>query len=230
MRPPCRSCIAGPVPRYGTWVILVPIAEFEHDATKMRGRARAGRAIGHLVGIGFGVGDEFLEVLDRQILARDQRDRRLGKEGDRREILRRVIKRLLVERLVLRMRADARQDHGVAVGRGIGDALAAIHAAGAADILDHNLLAEDLAHARREYAADRVLRAARSERNDHGDRPGRKVLRIGSRAESQHTGNGCTRNQITHAHERLPRFAAHFPMPRNNTAGQASLPAWPARE
>jgi hypothetical protein len=24
MRPPCRSCIAGPVPRYGTWVMSVP--------------------------------------------------------------------------------------------------------------------------------------------------------------------------------------------------------------
>ena len=179
----------------------------------MRGRAGAGRAIGHLVGIGFRIGDEFLEVLHRQILARDQRDRRFGKKSNRREILGGVVKRLLVKRLVLRVRADARQDHVVAVGRGIRDALAAIHAAGAADIFDHHLLAEHLAHARREHAPDRVLRAARRERNDHGDRPGRKVLRIGGAAKSQQTGNGCTRNHMTHAHERSPSFAALSPCP-----------------
>ncbi len=69
--------------------------------------------------------------------------------GHRREIGHHIVERMLVQRLVLRMGADAAENHRVAVGLGIGDALGAGHAAGAADVLDHHGLAEQFAHALR---------------------------------------------------------------------------------
>ena len=50
----------------------------QQHAAEMGGRARAGRAELHLRLVRLGVGDELLEVLHRQVLARDQRDRNLG--------------------------------------------------------------------------------------------------------------------------------------------------------
>ena len=87
--------------------MFVPMTVVEHDAAEMGCRAGAGRAERHLRLVLLGVGDEFLEVVDRQVLARDQRDRHLGDQGDRREVGRRVVERLLVEGLVLRVGADA---------------------------------------------------------------------------------------------------------------------------
>ena len=155
------------------WVMLVPEHVVEQHAAEMRRRAGAGRAELHLGLVGLGVGDELLEVLGRQILAHGQHDRHLGEQRDRREIGLRIVERLLVERLALGMGADGAEHEGVAVGLGIGDALGAGHAAGAADVLDHDLLAENFAHARADHAAEHVGRAAGGERNDHGHRPGR---------------------------------------------------------
>jgi hypothetical protein len=44
-------------------------------------------------------------------------------------------------------------------------------AAAAGDVLDHDLLAERLAHVLPENAREHVGRSARGERHDHGDRP-----------------------------------------------------------
>src|ERR1700730_12276475 len=68
------------------------------------------------------------------------------------------------------MGADRTQHERVAVGRRIGDPLRPGHAAGATHVLDHYLLAHDLAHALRNDPAQHVGRAARRERNDHGQR------------------------------------------------------------
>ena len=86
------------------------------------------------------------------------------------------------------MGADGAEHHGVAVGRRIGDALGAGHAAGAADVLDHHLLAEDLAHARADHAAEHVGRTAGGERDHHGDRPGRIVLGAGVAVSADEAG------------------------------------------
>ena len=83
-------------------------------------------------------------------LARDQHQRQIGDQRDRREIGRRIVGRVLVERLVLRVGADVAEHELVAVGRRLGDARRAGHAAGAADVLDDHLLAEQLGQARRE--------------------------------------------------------------------------------
>jgi hypothetical protein len=49
-------------------------------------RACSGRAVLHLDLISLRVGDELLEIVDRQVLARDEHDRDLGDERDRGEI------------------------------------------------------------------------------------------------------------------------------------------------
>ena len=133
----------------------------------------------HLALIGFGVGDEFLEIVHRQVRPGDDRDRSYREIGHRREIGLHIVERLLVERLVLRMRADAAEHHRVAVRLGIGDALGTGHATGAADVLDDDLLAEQFAHALRHDAADRVLRSAGGERNDHRHGARREILSAG---------------------------------------------------
>ena len=68
---------------------------------------------------------------------------------------------------------------GVTVGRGIRDALGARHAAGAADVLDYDLLAEDFAHPLPHYPAKHVGWAAGREWNNHRHRP--RWIRLGQR-------------------------------------------------
>ena len=104
---------------------------------------------------------------------------------------------MLVERLVLRVGTDAAENHGVAVGLGIGDALGTGHATGATDVLDHHGLAEQFAHALRDDAPDRVLRSARGERNDHRYRTRREVFG-GSRPGQRQRGNGRSKQYFFH--------------------------------
>ena len=151
----------------------------EHDAGEMGRRAGARRPVAHLVLVLLGVFDEFLEIVDRQVLAHDQHRRDFGNQRDRREIGRRVVERPLVERLVLGVGADRAELDRVAVRRRLGDAQAAGHAAGAADIFDDDLLAEHFAHALPDHAAEHVGRAAGGERDDHGDRTGGIGLGLG---------------------------------------------------
>ena len=127
----------------------------------MHARAGPGRAVLHLPLVGLGVSDKFRKRVDRKILARDQHPRRVGEQRDVLEIGDCVVERLLVERLVDGENGAAGEEHGVAVGRRLGDAARAGHAAGAGDVLDHHLLAEDFAQARRENAPQRIDRAAR---------------------------------------------------------------------
>ena len=143
----------------------------------MRGGACARRTELHFIGIGLRVGDEFLEVLGRQILAHEKGDRNVGDQRDRREVGQRIIERLLVHRLALRLGADGAEEYGVAVRLGIGRTARAGHAARATDIFNNNGLAEQLAHLLRHDAAEHVGRAARGERDDHGHRAIGKCLR-----------------------------------------------------
>jgi len=92
---------------------------------------------------------------------------------------------MLVERLVLRVRADAAEHHGVTVGLGLRDTLRSGHAAGAADVFDHDRLPEQFTHALRHDAADRVLRSAGGERNNHRYRARREILGGGRPGERQ---------------------------------------------
>ena len=58
----------------------------EQHAGQVRARADAGRAELHLGVVGLHVGDEFLQVVDRQVLAGEQDARRFRRQPDRLEI------------------------------------------------------------------------------------------------------------------------------------------------
>jgi hypothetical protein len=166
----------------------------------MRRRTGAGRAELHLGLVRLGVGDEFLEIADRQILARFQHQRHFGDENDRREIFGRIVERMFVQRLALRMGADGAEHELIAVRLGIDDARRAGHAAGAGDIFDHDVLAEHLAHARRDDAAEHIGRAAGGERHHHGQWMIGKWGGARRRVETQ-TGGGQRHEQLgLHGH------------------------------
>ena len=90
---------------------------------------------------------------------------------DRREILDRVVGRLGLQRGGGRMRGRVGEPHGVAVGLGAGDRLAAERGAGADAVVDHDLLAEPLGQPLADDAGDDVGAAAGLERHDQADRP-----------------------------------------------------------
>src|SRR5919197_292930 len=67
----------------------------------------------------------------------------------------------------------------VAVRRSLRDPRRAHHAAGATDILDDDLLAQNLGEAPSDDASEHVGAAAGSERTDHGQRPAWPALCCG---------------------------------------------------
>jgi len=131
----------------------------------------------HLSLVGFRVSDELLQIVGRQFVARDQQQRLLDHQRDRREVGRGVVERSFIERLILGEGVDAAEHELIAVGRRLGDTRDAGHAAGTADVLDDHLLAQHLRQARAENSRHGVGGAARRERHHHRDRPGRPVLR-----------------------------------------------------
>jgi len=58
----------------------------------------------------------------------------------------------------------------------LGDTIGAVHAAGTADVLDNDGLAEDLAHPLREQPRRHVVGSARGEWINHGQRARRPFL------------------------------------------------------
>ena len=141
----------------------------------MARRADAGVGVGYGVGVRLHVVDELLERVRGEVLARDDGHRDAGDEADRHEILDRIEGEVGIERGGGR-HADVVEKEGVAVGRGLRDLGGAESAAGAADVLHHDLLAEHLRHRLGDEAGHGVGGAARRERHDDGDRAGRVVL------------------------------------------------------
>ena len=116
------------------------------DAAGDVGRAAdPDRAHGGLAVLLLEPGDEPLEVIGRQRFPGDDPDRRVGDQRDRLEIVHHVVVELhdrRIEDVGLHV-ADA---HRVAVGRGVRHAADADGAAGAADVLDDDGLAERALH------------------------------------------------------------------------------------
>ena len=75
----------------------------EQNAGEMRSRAGAARAVLQLCRVGLHRGDEFPEIADGKIIARDQYRWLLGDQGNRREVGGGIVERRLVERLVERV-------------------------------------------------------------------------------------------------------------------------------
>ncbi len=191
----------------------------------MRDRADAGMRRIDLVDIGLHVSDEFLEVLGRQILLRQDQDRRPGQQRDRLEILFRMIGKVRIERHRRRMGAHMPRDQRVAVIGGARGTGGGGGAAGADHVLDDDALAQRLRHVRRDDARDDVGRTAGRERHDHGDgarRVGRRLGRSGNRAEASQSSQTTGREHATiQIHQVSPRTRLHYmPAP----TGRHSIP------
>ena len=117
----------------GTPTGLTPRTEFSNSHDTFETEPIPACAALILVSFAFDVGDEFLEVLRRQILARQDQDRRAGEQSDRLEILLRMIGELGIKRHGGRMRAHMARDQRIAVigrarrARGGGGAAGADH-------------------------------------------------------------------------------------------------------
>ena len=163
----------------------------EQQARHVRRRTEAAMRLLHALAVLLQVGDEFAQILGRKVLSCDNDGRRMGGEADRLEIPLRVVFQVRREHRRRDMRSHAARQQGVAVCRRRRDAGAAQCAAGAADILDHQRLAQRLGHGFGHDARDDIARAAGRERYHHGDLPRRIALRRGE----HRCRHPCTRNK-----------------------------------
>src|SRR5690348_4033262 len=92
--------------------------------------------------VGPGVGDELLEIVDRQILAYGEEFRLFGDQADRLKILLRIVAEIGIEKRRRGVRAHVAGNEGVAVGGRARRTQRPQRAAGTADIFDDELLME----------------------------------------------------------------------------------------
>src|SRR6266508_2961066 len=88
----------------------------------------------------------------------------------------------------------------VAVRRRLDDARRAHHAAGAADILDDDLLTQDLGEPAPDNASEHIGTAAGSERNHHGQRPAWPVLFGGRMNAGEPAEDAGQYRRMSHTH------------------------------
>ena len=137
---------------------------------QMRQRADAGRGVIELARILLGVGDEFLERLERRSRIADQHLRHRGDDRDRHQVFFGVVRQLRLQRGVDGVVRRRQQDR-VAVRRRLGDGVGGDDTAGARLVFDHDRLAQIFSHLRGHHARDDVDRAAGRERQQQTDRP-----------------------------------------------------------
>ncbi len=159
------------------------------------------------------VGDERLDGLRGQAWRHDHQVGHDGEQRHRRQILGRIEGHRLVDRRIDGHQAGRRQQHRGAVGRRLGDRVAADVAPGAGAVLDHDRLAKALGHLLADDAAQHVDRAAGRERDDQAQGFGGKRLGGVRGAGPQHP----TRQRGT------PCRRPHAPQPRP-TGGTAAAP------
>ena len=165
----------------------------EDERVGERHRADAGMGEVELVGIRLHIGDELSDVLRRKILAGGDQQRLRDDDADRLEIGLGLVGEIGIERHRDRVRAHVAHLDGVAVRRGAHGAGRADGAAGADDVLDHDLLAERAGHVLAGDAGGDVGRAAGRERHDQGDRPRR--IGLGHRG-ARESGNSRRRGKL----------------------------------
>src|SRR4029077_3391899 len=109
---------------------------------------------------------------------------------DRGEISSRVVAWLLIDGLIIGMRADAAEQQRIAVWRSIHNAVYTDDARGTGRVLDDHLLAQDFAHTGAKDSTHDVECASRGKRDHHGDRPRRIDLCMrGDRPRYRHASN-----------------------------------------
>ena len=164
--------------------------DVEQSACQMRAGPCPRRAILHLNLVRFHVGDELRQVRGGNTGARCDDQRLLGHQRDRCKIRSRVIGRCFVQKLRLPVGQLAAEQNLIAVWIGPGDARGAGHAAGAGNIFDDDLVAENVGQRRGVYPPQCVVHAAWRERHHHRDRAVGPVLRAaGAGRRDGHRGN-----------------------------------------
>ncbi len=159
-------------------------AAFEQLGGEMLGGTNARRAEIELARIGLGVGDQLGDGFHRQGRIYHQHVGLHRNQGDRCEILQRIVADGAVEADVHgHRRAGHRQR--VAVGLGLGHGLETDVAAGAGTILDDDGLAEVFSQLLPHNAGHDVDAAARREGHHELDRFGRVVLSLHCRTEQE---------------------------------------------
>jgi hypothetical protein len=109
---------------------------------------RATRAVLHGRLVCLRIGDEFRQIVGRQIFAGEQHQRRLRDQHNGREVGCGIVERGFVERLICGVGADIAEHELIAVRRRLRHSRSAGHAARATDVLDDDLLAQKLGKAR----------------------------------------------------------------------------------
>ena len=113
-----------------------------------------------------------------------------------------------IKRHARRQRRLVQQDR-VAVRLGAGGLGGGDHAAGAADVFDHDRLAERLLHRVLKNARGRIVGAAGRERDDHGDRTIGIGLRRSGAGGEKTSGEHQRREQADERHETSPKIFEH---------------------
>ena len=160
----------------------------------MRHRTDAGMGRVELVRVGLGVADELLEVGGRQAVAGHKNDRLRVDQANRLEILQRLVGEVRHQGDRRGVRSNVAEAQRVAVRCGARDAGGAGRAAGAADILDHELLSESLRENVRHDAPGDIGGAAGGERHDQGAGTRRIALRLGGGDAGQHGSETASRS------------------------------------
>jgi len=111
-------------------------------------------ALGLLDQLGHGVRFELCRI-------GDQHGQEAGGERHRRKILGRVERKLLVEAGIGRIRRDIAEQHGIAVGRRLGDEIGAEIGRRARLVLDHDRLADEFGHLLSDEPREEISPAAR---------------------------------------------------------------------
>src|SRR5213079_1507345 len=164
-----------------------------HRRGELRGAAVAVGGVVQDTGMGARVGGELGDVLRRYLWIHHQHRRRRGDQGDRREVLQRVVAELLVQVRIHHVAADAGEEKRVAVGRRLRRELRADRAAGAGPVVDDDRLAKLRADLLRDRARHGVVAAAGREGDDQVDRLRRVLSERERRPEKQN------RESETHA-------------------------------
>lgn len=206
-------------------------------ARDVRDRADAGMRRVHLLGVGLHVGHELVQVLGREILARQDQDRRACEQRDRLEILLGMIGELRIERHRGGVRAHVPGDQRIAViGRARG-ARGRGGAAGADHVLDDDALSERLRHVSGDDARDDVGRTACRKRHDHGDaacRVGLSLRRRGEDAQRCKRYGTCARSERangshivspgTRCRPQGPAFSFHEAVTQVDSTSECGVP------
>ena len=120
-QPPAEHVVdRGGLAPIGHMIGLHARQRLEQLRTEMHRAPASGRAVVRLVGIRLQIGDERRQVVDRQRGMRHQNEVDDAHQGDRLEVRDRIVRQLLLQRDVDRMR-ERRDQQRVAVGVGLGD-------------------------------------------------------------------------------------------------------------